>query len=64
MSEEGSIPPFRHARDNFEKDYLTKLLELYHGNVSQAAKAAGKYRADFYVLLRKHGLEPIDFREK
>jgi two-component system response regulator GlrR len=64
MSEEDSIPPFRHARDNFEKDYLTQLLELNHGNVSQAAKAAGKYRADFYVLLRKHGLEPIDFREK
>jgi len=64
MTEEEGIPPFQHARDNFEKDYLTQLLELNHGNVSQAAKAAGKYRADFYVLLRKHGLEPIDFRDK
>ncbi len=59
-----SIPPLRYARDNFEKEYLTRLLDLNNGNVSQAAKAAGKYRADFYVLLRKHGLEPIDFREK
>jgi two-component system response regulator GlrR len=61
MSED-AIPPLRHARNTFEKDYLTQLLELNHGNVSQAAKAAGKYRADFYELLRKHGLDPMDFR--
>lgn len=64
MSGEGGLPPLRHAKDNFEKEYLTQLLELNHGNVSQAAKAAHKYRADFYALLRKHGLEPIDFRQK
>jgi len=58
------VPPYRDARDSFEKDYLTQLLELNHGNVSQAAKAAGKYRADLYVLLRKHGLDPTDFRER
>ncbi|KJS00036.1 MAG: response regulator GlrR [Desulfobulbaceae bacterium BRH_c16a] len=64
MSGEESIQPLRHARDNFEKEYLTQLLELNQGNVSQAAKAAGKYRADFYALLRKHGLNPTEFREK
>ena len=63
MSED-AIPPLRHERNTFEKEYLTQLLELNHGNVSQAAKAAGKYRADFYELLRKHGLDPMDFREK
>ncbi|WP_319407818.1 sigma-54 dependent transcriptional regulator [uncultured Desulfosarcina sp.] len=55
-------PPLRDARDSFEKDYLIELLELNGGNVSQAARMAGKYRADFYVLLRKHGLNPMDFR--
>lgn len=60
----GDPPPLRDAKENFEKDYLVQLLELNHGNVSQAAKVAGKYRADFYVLLRKHGLDPMDFREK
>jgi two-component system response regulator GlrR len=64
MSGGESLPPLRHARDTFEKDYLIQLLELNQGNVSQAAKAAGKYRADFYELLRKHGLNPVDFREK
>ena len=63
-SGDNSLPPLRHARENFEKDYLVQLLELSHGNVSQAARAAGTYRADFYVLLKKHGLEPTEFREK
>jgi two-component system, NtrC family, response regulator GlrR len=63
MSATGADPPsLRDARDKFEKEYLIQLLELNQGNVSQAAKVAGKYRADFYVLLRKHGLDPTDFR--
>jgi two-component system response regulator GlrR len=64
MAGDGGIPPLRNAKANFEKDYLTQLLALNQGNVSQAAKVAKKYRADFYELLRKHGLEPVDFREK
>ena len=63
-SEQGALPPLRDARDTFEKDYLVQLLDLNRGNVSQAAKVAGKHRADFYALLRKHRLEPMDFREK
>ena len=63
-SENDDTPPLRDAKDNFERDYLIQLLELSRGNVSQAAKTAGKYRADFYVLLRKHGLDAGDFRDK
>jgi two-component system response regulator GlrR len=33
------------------------------GNVSQAAKLAGKYRADFYDLLKKHELKIADFKK-
>ncbi|AOY57754.1 MULTISPECIES: sigma-54-dependent transcriptional regulator [Desulfococcus] len=64
MDEKDTIPSFRDAKETFEKEYLIQLLELSGGNVSQAAKTAGKYRADFYVLLRKHGLDPMDFRDK
>jgi two-component system, NtrC family, response regulator GlrR len=35
------------ARREFEKQYLTNLLELTEGNVTRAAELAGKYRADF-----------------
>jgi two-component system response regulator GlrR len=62
MSGEDDAPSLQDARKNFEKEYLADLMARNHGNVSQAAKAAGKYRADFYELLHKHGLDPEDFR--
>lgn len=40
----------------FERNYLTQLLRTKHGNIAQAAKAAGKNRRAFWELLRKHGL--------
>lgn len=57
------IPQLKDAKEDFEKNYIVQLLELTHGNVSQAAKMAGKYRADFYALLKKHSLDPESFRE-
>jgi two-component system response regulator GlrR len=58
-----SIKPLREARDEFEKEYLIRLLELCEGNVTNASKVAGKHRVDFYDLLKKHGLKTEDFRE-
>jgi two-component system response regulator GlrR len=58
-----SIKPLREARDKFEKEYLIGLLEFCEGNVTQAAKLAGKHRVDFYDLLKKHRLKTEDFRE-
>jgi two-component system, NtrC family, response regulator GlrR len=54
--------PLKEAKDAFEKNYLVRLLELTRGNVSSAAGLAGKYRADFYTLLKKHELNPGDFK--
>jgi hypothetical protein len=31
--------------------------------VSQAARLAGKYRPDFYDLLKKHGLDQSSFKK-
>ena len=53
---------FKDAKTEFEKQYLTHLMEITEGNVSQAAKLAGKYRADLYELLKKHDLDPEKFR--
>jgi two-component system response regulator GlrR len=58
-----SLKPLREARDEFEKEYLIRLLELCEGNVTKAAQLAGKHRVDFYDLLKKHGLRTEDFRE-
>jgi two-component system response regulator GlrR len=56
------LEPLKEARDAFEKDYITRLLDITRGNVSKAAKLAGKYRADFYHLLRKHNILPEEFK--
>lgn len=62
--EKESLKPLKEAKEDFEKNYLIQLIELTQGNVSQAAKLAGRYRADFYELLKKYHLNPADFRKK
>ncbi|OGW52833.1 MAG: two-component system response regulator GlrR [Nitrospirae bacterium RBG_13_43_8] len=52
----------KEARDTFEKGYIIRLLELSKGNVSKAAASAGKYRADFYNLLKKYNIKPENFK--
>jgi len=52
------------AKENFEKDYLLQLIALTEGNMAQAARVAGKDRADLYELLKKYGLKPSDDRKK
>jgi two-component system, NtrC family, response regulator GlrR len=63
ISPEG-LKSFKYAKENFEKNYLIQLFELTRGNVSKAAKLAGKYRADIYELLKKYNLKLSDFRNK
>jgi two-component system response regulator GlrR len=62
QSENRSFKSLKVAREDFDKNYLIQLMELTQGNVSQAAKLAGKYRADFYDLLKKYHLKPEDYR--
>jgi two-component system response regulator GlrR len=61
-TENPGLAPLKEAKDTFERDYLIQLIEITRGNISQAAKLAGKYRADFYTLLKKHQLDPTNFR--
>ncbi|MBU1196357.1 MAG: sigma-54 dependent transcriptional regulator [Proteobacteria bacterium] len=56
------LKPLKVAKKDFEKEYIRKLLRLTEGNVSQSAKFAGKYRADFYALMKKYDLEIEDYR--
>jgi two-component system response regulator GlrR len=60
---EEPITSLKEAKDIFEKDYLIRLLESARGNVSKASKLAGKYRADFYNLLRKYDIKPDNFKK-
>ncbi|MGD2083354.1 MAG: sigma 54-interacting transcriptional regulator [Chromatiales bacterium] len=56
--------PFAEARERFERDYLVRLLQITEGNVSQAARLAGRNRTEFYKLLGRHHLEPDLFRDE
>jgi two-component system, NtrC family, response regulator GlrR len=47
---------------NFEVNYLTNLLSAHHGNITHAAKTAGKQRSTLQRLLRKYSLNPNSFR--
>jgi len=51
-----------HAIVQFERTFLANLLSEHLGNISKAAKAAGKERRTFQRLLQKHGLKGAAFR--
>ncbi len=62
-TDEGTFRSFRESKQDFERNYLIELMKITRGNVSQAAKLAGKYRADLYALLEKYHLNPPEFRQ-
>lgn len=57
-----SFPSLRDARNEFERDYLIRLLQISQGNVSQAAKMAQRNRTEFYRLLNRHQINPASFK--
>ncbi|MDZ7288482.1 MAG: sigma-54 dependent transcriptional regulator [candidate division KSB1 bacterium] len=48
--------------EEFEKEYLTRLMREHQGNVSRAALAAGKERRELGKLLKKYRIDPGPFR--
>ena len=64
LSGENSVlPTFVEARNQFELNYLRKLLQMTKGNVTNAARLAGRNRTEFYKLLSRHELDASDFKE-
>jgi two-component system response regulator GlrR len=57
------LPSFDEARDEFTRNYLSQILQITGGNVSQAARLARRNRTDFYKLLSRHQLLPEDFKK-
>ena len=51
----------RQVIDAFDRQYLTRLMTEHRGNVSRAARAAGKERRDLGKLLKRHGFDPRKF---
>lgn len=63
FSPDEELPCMREAREAFDRAYLEEALRQSRGNVSAAARLAGRARTDFHDLLRRHGIETTKFRD-
>ena len=59
-----TLTPLDVARRAFERDYLVRILKITSGNVTKAARLAGRNRTEFYRLLDRHALEPSMFKSR
>ena len=50
------------AKHVFEYEYIERMMSIVSGNVSHAARLAGRNRTEFYKLLNKHGLSPALYK--
>jgi two-component system response regulator GlrR len=63
LGEQPALASLDEARSEFTRNYLRQLLELAGGNISRAARLAGRNRTDFYKLMGRHGLDPAQFKK-
>ena len=60
------LPPGRNlseAREEAEKRMLTEAFQAARGNISQVARIIGTSRPTVHALIKKHGLNPREFKE-
>jgi DNA-binding NtrC family response regulator len=63
-SEPGSFREMKQkVIETFELDYLQRLMSEHNGNVTRAARAAGKDRRDLGKMLKKYQINPKQFRQ-
>lgn len=56
------ILPLTNAHREFERNYLTELLKVTNGNVTQASTLAKRNRTEFHRLLKKHRINAKSYR--
>lgn len=56
------IRSFSDARREFERQYLAQLLAVTKGNMTQAAELADRNRSDLHKLVKRHAINPNEFR--
>lgn len=50
------------AAENAERDFITDCLQTTRGHISQAAQIAGVDVSNFHKLMKKHGIDPNEFK--
>ena len=51
---------FMEAKKLFEKTYIKKILKISSGNITEAARLSGQFRANIYRLIKKHDIKVSD----
>lgn len=59
---DNQITVYREAKLEFEFKFLKELMERTRGNISKAARMSDIYRSDLYELLKKHDIDPKEYR--
>jgi DNA-binding NtrC family response regulator len=61
------LQPYQNARtlalESFDRDYLSRLLVQTRGNVTHAARLAGKERRALGKLIKRYGIHPSSYRD-
>lgn len=65
LEDQRQVTEYSHARDlildSFDRKYFQRLLALYGGNLSEAARRSGLGRKTLYSRLRRIGILPVNF---
>ncbi len=59
-----SFRPYREAKNEFEKSYLIRALEIAEGNISLASKISGIDRKGFYNFITKYQVNINSIRKR
>jgi DNA-binding NtrC family response regulator len=63
---DGDLQPFRKSKvevvERFEKEYFSRLLRMYSGNMSRAARHAGINIKNFHEKMARYGLKKEEFK--
>ncbi len=61
------LSPFKISKqkviDNFEYEYISECLRTTKGNISKAARSAGINIKNFYMKMKKCGIDPLSFKK-
>lgn len=50
------------AKEQFERNYICRVLKMTDGVVAKAAELSGRNRTDFYKLIKKHQIMVEDYK--
>ena len=62
-SGERSFTTYRDAKQEFERDYYSRLMRAANGNIALAARIADKTRKEIYDALKRAGLDAAPYRQ-